>query len=98
MNSLSEEIRAQLDGTRNLYHRLVLVVGPAGSGKTAALQALCETNGISYVNLNLALSQRLLEYASKARPLRLRTALDEVILRRGADIRAILRSYGVPLR
>jgi ABC-type amino acid transport substrate-binding protein len=28
----------------------------------------------------------------------LRTALDEVILRRGADIRAILRSYGVPLR
>src|SRR4030095_7365689 len=51
-----------------MYHRLVLVVGPAGSGKTTALRGLCNAEGLPYVNLNVALSQRLLEHASKGRP------------------------------
>ena len=81
MIALADEIHAQLEGARSLYNRLVLVVGPAGTGKTAALRALCERSGFQHVNLNLALSQRLLEYASKARPLRLRAALDDMTAR-----------------
>ena len=86
MNALAEEIRAQLEGAGHLYNRLVLVVGPAGSGKTTALQALCEGSGLPYVNLNLALSQRLLEHASKVRPLRLRGALDDVLAKTEGEV------------
>ncbi len=86
MNALAHEIRVQIEGARNLYNRLVLVVGPAGTGKTTALQALCEESGLPYVNLNLALSQRLLEHASKARPLRVRAALDDVLAKLEGDV------------
>lgn len=79
LNALAEEICAALEGARSLYFRLVLLVGPAGSGKTAALQAVHEYTGTPYVNLNLALSQRLLEHPSKARSLRVRPALDEIL-------------------
>ncbi len=79
MTVLADEICARLDDTQNLYNRLVLVVGPAGSGKTTALREVCDRKGFPYVNLNLALSQRLLEHASKARPLRVRAALDDII-------------------
>lgn len=79
MFTLADEIRAQLDSARGLYYRLVLVVGPAGSGKTAALRVVHEGTGAPYVNLNLSLSRRLLEHPSKARPLRLREALEEIL-------------------
>lgn len=86
MFALSAEIRAHIDHARNMYHRLVLVVGPAGSGKTTALRGLCNAEGLPYVNLNVALSQRLLEHASKARPLRLRGALDDVMAKAGGEV------------
>ena len=79
MKMLAEEVEAQLDAVRNLYYRLVLLVGPAGTGKTSTLLTICEQQRIPYVNLNLALSQRLLDYPSKARPLRVRGALDDII-------------------
>lgn len=62
------------------------MVGHTGSGKTAALRALCEREGLPYVNLNLILSERLLEYPSKARPLRLRGVLDEVLAKEEAEV------------
>ncbi len=43
------------------YFRLVLVVGPPGCGKTALLQGFAADQGLVYVNMNLALSQRMLE-------------------------------------
>jgi ATPase family protein associated with various cellular activities (AAA) len=86
LNALADEIRDQLEGARNLYNRLVLVVGPAGCGKTKALRALCDANALPYVNLNLVLSQRLLEHTSKARPLRLRSALDDVLARAEGEV------------
>lgn len=86
MNGLAGKIRNQLDGASQLYHRLILVVGPAGSGKTAALQELSESLGVPYVNLNLALSQRLLDYTSKARPLRVPQLLDEIVNGMGSAV------------
>lgn len=86
MKTLADEVRAQVDTARSLYNRLVLVVGHAGSGKTAVLRALCERQGLPYVNLNLILSQRLLEHPSKARPLMLRGVLEEVLAKEGAEV------------
>ncbi len=89
LNTLGEEIRAKLEGARNRYNRLVLVVGSVGTGKTTALRALCDSDAFRYVNLNLEVSRRLLEYPSKVRPLRLRATLDSVIVR-SEDFVAVL--------
>ena len=61
------------------YHRFVLVVGPAGAGKTPLLKELCRRHDFPYLNVNLALSQRLLSLTSKERPLRVRRLLAEAI-------------------
>jgi len=41
-------------------HKLVILLGAFGSGKTALLQAVAPEVGAEYVNLNLALAERLL--------------------------------------
>lgn len=43
------------------YHRLVIVAGLPGSGKTMALRALAEKSSAGLVNVNLELSKRLLD-------------------------------------
>lgn len=73
--TLTEHI-AQLD-TR--YHRLLLIAGPPGTGKTTLLRACQRELGCPYLNLNLALSQRLLEVRTGARALQVQSLLDEVL-------------------
>ena len=50
------------------FHRLVLLVGPSGTGKTGILRQLAESQGGHYLNINLQLSQRLLELPRSKRP------------------------------
>lgn len=63
----------------NLHHRLLLVVGPHGSGKTCLLRA-CE-QGVSgtYLNLSLVLSQRLLEFKAQDRPMQALSTLNDLL-------------------
>ena len=72
-------ILARIDGAPDLYHRLILVAGPGGSGKTAALQAVAQRTGAPVVNLNLELSRRLLDLSARERALAVPRLLDEVI-------------------
>lgn len=73
------ELEGLLPGVAQQYHRLALVVGPVGSGKTPLLKALCRQQAIPYLNVNLALSRRLLDLTSRERPLRVRRLLAEAI-------------------
>lgn len=80
-----DPVAAILDGIAgapNLYHRLILVAGPGGSGKTAALQAVAQRTGAPVVNLNLELSRRLLDLSARERALAVPRLLDDVIGRR----------------
>jgi hypothetical protein len=61
-----------------LYHRLVLLVGETGSGKTGVLRGVAEAFGTSVINVNLALSSELLELTAKQRSLRLPGILDQI--------------------
>lgn len=61
------------------YYRLVLLVGPSGAGKTPLLKALSEEDGAPYLNVNLALSERLLPLTLKQRPLRVHRLLAEIL-------------------
>ena len=76
---LSQEIAQRVEDAVHLYHRLVIVVGPAQSGKTIALRELQETRGWPLININLALSEKLLELTSKQRALRVAMIVDEIL-------------------
>ena len=76
-----EQLNKLLPTLSQQYHRLIVISGAHGAGKTRLLKELSGQAGepIPYLNLNLHLSQRLLELASKARPLRVRRLLAQII-------------------
>ncbi len=78
-DALWEKVLACIDGAEALYHRLILVAAPSGAGKTAALRRVAETTGAPLVNLNLALSRRMLDLTERERSLRLPDLLDDVV-------------------
>jgi len=81
-----EEIENLLPALQGQYHRLLLIVGPTGSGKTPLLKALCRQRDIPYLNVNLALSQRLLDLTERERPLRARRLLADVLDEQSMDV------------
>ena len=76
-----EKIRQSLQAAEGLYHRLVLLVGETGSGKTGALRDVAEELGTSVININLAIAGELLELTAKQRSLRLPDILDRIAAR-----------------
>lgn len=75
---LYNQIMQQLEQAAGLYYRLVLVVAPRGAGKTVALQEVATRTGALVINVNLALSQRLLDLTERQRSLRLPRLLEEI--------------------
>src|SRR3989339_619382 len=73
-----EKLKQSLEAADGLYHRLVLLVGETGSGKTAVLHALAEALSVPVINVNLELSTRLLELTVKRRILALPNLFDEI--------------------
>ncbi len=85
--SLSEKVIAQIGKAAELYHRLVLIVAPSGSGKTTALQDVATRARAPLLNLNLELSRRMLELTERQRALQLPRLVDEIV---GADDPVVL--------
>jgi len=52
---LADQVMRRIKQADELYHRLMLVVAPAGAGKTTALQDLQERLGAPMVNVHLDL-------------------------------------------
>ena len=75
---IHNKIKRSLQAAEGLYHRLVLLVGETGSGKTSVLRSVAEEFGTSVINVNLALSSELLELTAKQRSLRLPGILDQI--------------------
>ncbi len=76
---LSDNVLARIDGAKALYHRLILVTAPSGSGKTEALREVAANMGARLVNLNLELSRRMLDLTEPERALRLADLLKEIV-------------------
>lgn len=76
---LADKVIHSIDQATQLYYRLVMVVAPAGAGKTAALQDVCEQIGASLINVNIELSRRMLDLTSRQRALQLPQLLREII-------------------
>lgn len=75
---IHDKIKRSLQAAEGLYHRLVLLVGETGSGKTCVLRDVAEEFGSSVINVNLALSNALLELTGKQRSLRLPGIFDQI--------------------
>jgi len=74
-----DQIRQRLSGIADIYNRLVLLVGPSGSGRTAALRALAETEKAPVFNVGAEISRRLLDLTERQRVLQLPKLLEETV-------------------
>lgn len=83
---IHKKIKLSLQAAEGLYHRLVLLVGGTGSGKTSVLQNVASDYGTSVININLALSHELLELTAKQRSLRLPAILDQIADKAGKPV------------
>ncbi len=74
-----------LTNAMELYYRLIFIVGPIGSGKTAILQDLGNRIEAPILNVNLELSRRMLDMAEKQRSQRLPQTLRDMLANSSGD-------------
>jgi hypothetical protein len=75
---LNERIILALRQVAGLYHRLVLLVGPPGSGKTATLTDVAVSLKVPLFNVSLEMSKRMLEMTDRQRALMASGVLDQI--------------------
>lgn len=83
---LADQIIAKINQANELYHRLVLIVAPSGSGKTAALQEVARRMDLQRINVNLELSRCLLELTERQRSLQVPRLLGDIATKHGEVI------------
>ena len=83
---LPETVVEQIGHAESLYHRLVLVVGPEGSGKTSALRDVAERIDAPLINVGLELSRRLLDLTERQRRIRVPPLLGGIVAETAGDV------------
>ncbi|MEJ5363921.1 MAG: BREX-3 system P-loop-containing protein BrxF [Desulfosoma sp.] len=76
---MADEVLRKIGEARKLYYRLILMVGPAGSGKTSALHEVSARASAPLVNVNLQLSRRMLDLTERQRALQLPRLLGDIV-------------------
>ena len=84
--SLVDRLIRKIDQAADLYHRLVILVAPAGAGKTTALRTVHERTAAPLVNVNLELSRQLLDLTSRQRSLQLLLLLANIATASAAEV------------
>ena len=87
--ALLGQILDLLPALRSQYYHLLLVIGPTGSGKTPLLKALCHEHSIPYLNVNLALSEGLLDLSERERAVRVGRLLAGAVDEQAEDVIAL---------
>lgn len=75
---VQDKVKQSLKAAEGLYYRLVLLVGETGSGKTTVLRDVAAELGVPVININLELSEKLLDLTAKKRALHLPKLLGEI--------------------
>lgn len=78
-NELADEVVRKMKDVGTMSHRLVLVIGPAGSGKTRVLKEVQRLTGAPRVNVTLEMSKRLLNLQEKERSLRAEAVFENML-------------------
>ncbi len=83
---LADRVLNKIGEASELYHRLVILVAPSGSGKTAVLQEVHDRTAAPLINVNLELSLRMLDLTSRQRALQIPRLLAEILDASEADV------------
>jgi DNA polymerase III delta prime subunit len=75
---ISTKLSRAIETLEGSFHRLLLLVGPSQSGKTAAMHELANSLNINLTNVNLELSKSLLEMTARQRTLQIPKLLDQL--------------------
>ena len=86
VDPLSDRIIRRINQASKLYHRLIILVSPTGTGKTIALRDVHERISVPLVNVNLELSQQLLSLTERQRTLQLPHLLSEIVGASGSEV------------
>lgn len=78
----------KIEQASELYHRLVLVVAPQGSGKNEILRNVQQNLGVSFVNVNLEVSRQLLDLTARQQALQLSRIMEDIL--REAETEVVL--------
>jgi hypothetical protein len=84
--SLAEQILSKIGNISELYHRLMIVVAPTGSGKTRTLREVHQRTSAPLINVNLELSRRMLDLTERQRALQLPRLLGEIVNETEGDV------------
>jgi len=84
--ALADRVMERIGQAAELYHRLVMLVAPAGAGKTAALQEVHERTSAPLIKVNLELSRRMLDLTERQRALQLPRILSEIVGAAATDL------------
>jgi len=79
VEQLADKVIQRIDQAAELYHRLVILVAPAGTGKTAALQDVHKRTAAPLINVNLELSRRMLDLTERQRALQVPRLLSDIV-------------------
>ncbi len=94
IKQVADKVTSKMDDVVMMYHRLVLLVGPPGSGKTRVLKEVERLTGAPRVNVSLEMSRRLINLTQKERTLRAASVFQEILsdLRRedGSSFESVL--------
>lgn len=85
MNGRGEAVRQGIRGAQERYYRLVLIVGPPGAGKTAALSAVTPAGDSRPISLGSSLGARLLALSRRERALNCAALLGSLLDEAGTD-------------
>jgi hypothetical protein len=83
---LADRVIRRIGQAAELYYRLVMLVAPAGAGKTAALHDVHKRTAAPLVNVNLELSRRMLDLTERQRALQMPRILSEIEGASAADV------------
>jgi hypothetical protein len=80
------QIEEVVPKTSDAYYKLILAVGPARAGKTSALSELSRKRQWPRLNVNLRLSEKLLDLSHRQRAVRVAGILDDTIRSSNSDV------------
>lgn len=68
------------------YYKLILLVGPIGSGKTQILKKISSDYNYDYINLNLKLSEKLINIPFEERCYYVDDFMEEILFQSKTDV------------
>ena len=83
---MSDRIMRRIGQVSELYNRLVILVAPAGAGKTTTLQDIHKRTSFPLINVNLELSRNMLDLTTRQRVLQLPRYLAEIVDAAASDV------------